>query len=381
MTRITGRDKISQRAGLEADLESLRKLYRSRGYRDIRKWVPLMSMRRLCGSRSSKAAAIASKPSTSRPGSLLSTGRRRRVASECRAASMTPASIDAVDGTRRASTIRPAAIPECSCNVRDEEKAVAGAVRVMLRIDEGRLSSRGTDRRSAGTHGIVTAISGNSSTSTSPIASTNCSSNGMSATLTRLETIARVVPEIDFIARPGRADITYHIEEVDPFEYLIGGGVNGVQGGTGNGQFIAKSLLGRGDMLALRPGFRQPVPEFRRELSRSRRRSAIASSFPSTSCAPDLTYTGRDFGRHVSISPFAWAALKAEGSNSSRGIRAVQFTLASKLGRTFVPFLDTLYLGQRFRTYRVRARRSPLRAETVPFSRRAAPGFRSARSS
>ncbi len=57
------------------------------------------------------------------------------------------------------------------------------------------------------------------------------------------------MPEIDYTAQPGRVDITYHIEEVDPFEYLIGGGVNGVQSGTGNGQFIAKSLLGRGDML------------------------------------------------------------------------------------------------------------------------------------
>ena len=221
-----------------------------------------------------------------------------------------------------------------------EEKAVAGAVRVMLRIDEGALlrvgrilfrdNVRHRDRDLRQQLDLDESERFNQQLVERDV-----------ETLTRLETIARVVPEIDFTARPGRVDITYHIEEVDPFEYLIGSGVNGVQGGSGNGQFIARSLLGRGDMWRFNLDFGDRFQNF-----------GVSYRDPSTLghrlfFSVDFVRANLTFPDETSEDTFDFA-FRVGGPQSRRlqflaGVRVVQFTLASTLD-DIVPFL-TPFIG------------------------------------
>ena len=166
--------------------------------------------------------------------------------------------------------------------------------------------------------------------------------------LARLETLIDVVPEVDLSARPGRADVTYSVQEVDRFEYLVGGGLNGTQGGSGNGQFIAKSLLGRGDV-------------WRLDLDLGNRFQSFAASYrdPSTLghrmfFSIDVARANLTFVDETSEDTLDFA-FRVGGPQGKRwqflgGFRLAQFTLGSGL-EDFVPFL-TPYLGKRFRTNR-----------------------------
>ena len=166
--------------------------------------------------------------------------------------------------------------------------------------------------------------------------------------LARLETLIDVVPEVDLSARPGRADVTYRVKEVDRFEYLVGSGVNGTRGGTGNGQFIAKSVLGRGDV-------------WRLDLDLGNRFQSFVASYrdPSTLgrrlfFSIDVARTNLTFPDETSEDTLDFA-LRVGGPQGKRwqflgGFRVAHFTLGSDL-EEFVPFL-TPYLGERFRTNR-----------------------------
>ena len=340
-TRITGRDKLSQRA-LEADLDSLRKLYRSRGYRDIRVGpvdleialrIPIVEGRRY------RLDAVEIEP-----GSLLSQ-------EEANAWLPSPGDVynaSALDAVTARVERHYQSRGYPGVRVVREEKAVAGAVRVMLRIDEGaflrvgrilfRDNVRHRDRDLRQQLDLYESERFNQQLVERDV-----------ETLTRLETIARVVPEIDFTARPGRVDITYHIEEVDPFEYLIGGGVNGVQGGSGNGQFIARSLLGRGDMWRFNLDFGDRFQNF-----------GVSYRDPSTLghrlfFSVDFVRANLTFPDETSEDTFDFA-FRVGGPQSRRlqflaGVRVVQFTLASTLD-DIVPFL-TPFIG--IRTYRTSA--------------------------
>lgn len=166
--------------------------------------------------------------------------------------------------------------------------------------------------------------------------------------LLRLETIADVVPEVDFTARPGRADIIYHVKEVDRFEYLVGGGLNGVQGGTGNGQFIAKSLIGRGEV-------------WRVDLDLGNRFQNFVAGYRDPSTLGHRLFFSIDFARANLVFPDETSqdtldlAIRVGGPQGKRwqflgGFRIAHFTLDTDLDG-FIPFL-TPYLGERFRTNR-----------------------------
>ena len=342
-TRITGRDKLSQRV-LDADLDSLRKLYRSRGFRDIRVGpvaldealrIPIVEGRRY------RLDAV-----TIEPGSLLSQD-------EANDWLPSPGGIydaSALDAVTARVERHYQSLGYPGVRVVREEKAVAGGVRVMLRIDEGaflrvgRILFRGNARHRDRD------LRQQLDLEESERFNQQLVERDVSA-LTRLETIARVVPEIDFTARPGRVDITYHIEEVDPFEYLVGGGVNGVQGGTGNGQFIAKSLLGRGDMWRFNLDFGDRFQNF-----------AVSYRDPSTLghrlfYSVDFVRANLTYEDETSENTFDFA-FRVGGPQSRKlqflaGVRVVQFTLESALDDA-VPFL-TPFIGQRFRTYRTSA--------------------------
>ena len=306
--------------------DSLRKLYRSRGFRDIR--VGPVELDEALRIPIVEGRAIASMPHD-----------RASLASQDEANDWLPSPGGIYDASALdAVTARVERHYQSLLSGNARRQAVAGGVRVMLRIDEGaflrvgRILFRGNARhrdRDLRQQLVERDV----------------------GALTRLETIARVVPEIDFTARPGRVDITYHIEEVDPFEYLVGGGVNGVQGGTGNGQFIAKSLLGRGDMWRFNLDFGDRFQNF-----------AVSYRDPSTLghrlfYSVDFVRANLTYEDETSENTFDFA-FRVGGPQSRKlqflaGVRVVQFTLESALDDT-VPFL-TPFIGQRFRTYRTSA--------------------------
>ncbi len=166
--------------------------------------------------------------------------------------------------------------------------------------------------------------------------------------ISRLQTIASAEPEVDFATTPGRADITYRVREVDRFEYLVGGGLNGVQGGTGNGQFIARSLFGRGDVwradVDLGNRFRNIALSYR-DPSTLRHRLFLTADF----ARADLTFP--DETSQDSLS-FAVRAGGPQGKNLQvlAGFELAHFTLDSALDGD-IPFL-TPFIGERFRTGR-----------------------------
>ena len=342
-TRVTGRDELSQRV-LEADLDSLRELYRSRGYRDIRVGpVELDEALRISivEGRRYRLDAV-----TIEPGSLLS----QDDANDWLPSPGGVYDASALDAVTARVERHYQSLGYPGVRIVREEKAVADAVRVMLRIDEGaflrvgRIVFRGNDRHRDRD------LRQQLDLDESERFNQQLVERDVGA-LTQLETIARVVPEIDFTARPGRVDITYHIEEVDPFEYLVGGGVNGVQGGTGNGQFIAKSLLGRGDMWRFNLDFGARFQNF-----------AVSYRDPSTLghrlfYSIDFVRANLTYSDETSEDTFDFA-FRVGGPRGRRlrflaGVRVVQFTLGSSLDDT-VTFL-TPFIGKRFRTYRTSA--------------------------
>lgn len=166
--------------------------------------------------------------------------------------------------------------------------------------------------------------------------------------LSRLQTLAEVVPEVDLSTRPGRADITYFVQEVDRFEYLVGGGVTGVQGGTGNGQFIVRSLLGRGDV-------------WRVDLDLGNRFQNFVASYRDPSTLGRRLFFSVDFARANLVFPddtsedqldlaFRVGGPQGHTLQFITGFRASAFTLGSELEES-VPFLSP-FLDERFQTLR-----------------------------
>ncbi|MGH9334533.1 MAG: BamA/OMP85 family outer membrane protein, partial [Vicinamibacteria bacterium] len=154
--------------------------------------------------------------------------------------------------------------------------------------------------------------------------------------------------EVDVATTPGRAYVIYHVVEMKPFEYLVGGGLNGVQGGSGTGQFIARSILGRAEKMELEldlgnrfqnfaAGYREPSIFARRIFfDAGFRRAELSYPDETTEDTTDIALrVGGPFGGK-------WRVLSGFGLSD--------FTLASSLDGD-VPFL-TPFLGERFRTYR-----------------------------
>ena len=339
-TRITGRHKLTRQI-LDSDLQSLRALYRSRGFRDVQVGPVILEPALRIPIFEGRQYHLESVEIEQ--GSLLSQEQAREwlpSVGELYDASV----LDAVE-TRVERYYQSRGYP--GSRVTREEKAVADQVRVLLRVDEGpflrvgRIEFRGNRRHRDRDLRQQLDLEESERFNQQLV-------DRDAGALSRLETIARVVPEVDFTTRPGRADIIYHIEEVDPFEYLIGGGVNGIQGGTGNGQFIAKSLLGRGDMWRFDLDFGNRFQNFGvsyRDPSTLGHRLFMTVDFLRT----DLTFPDDTSEETLDF------ALRVGGPQGRRlqllgGFRFVQFTLDSTLDG-FVPFL-TPYIGQRFRTQR-----------------------------
>jgi outer membrane protein insertion porin family len=157
-----------------------------------------------------------------------------------------------------------------------------------------------------------------------------------------------VTPEVDLEARPERADVDIRIEEKKAFEYLLGGGVNGTEGGTGAGELLARGLLGRSETLRLQVdlGNRfQNVTAGYRDLSTLGHRLFLAADFRrSLLDYPDETSEDTTDVALRAGGPFGSA------SQFLAGFRFSAFTLGSDLSED-VPFL-TPFLGMRFETYR-----------------------------
>jgi len=339
-TRFTGRGHAS-REELNADLERIRTLYRSRGYIDIAVGpaepgaiitIPIV-----------EGSPYALSGVDVEPGSLLDEDAVR---------AWLPAPgpvfdatrIDAVVG-RLERTYQSRGYP--GVRVARSRTVSGDAVRVTLTVDEGPffrvgfITFRGNQRHRDRDLRQHLDIEESDRFNQSRI-------DGAVAALARLETVEHVVPEVDTAARPGRADVTYHVEEVDPFEYLVGGSVNGVQGGTGNGQFIAKSLLGRGDMwrldLDLGNRFRNFAVSYRDPSTLGHRLFFTADFARANLTFPDETSEDTiDYGVRIGgPQGRQWQFLG--------GFRRTEFTLGTDLSED-IPFL-TPFLGKRFRTNR-----------------------------
>lgn len=163
-----------------------------------------------------------------------------------------------------------------------------------------------------------------------------------------------VVPALDLTAGPNRADVTYHLQEVEPFEYLVGGGLTGVEGASGNGQLAAKSLLGRSETirvdLDLGDRFRNVAASYRdpgtlSALGPWARRLVLAADFRRASVTyPDDTSQGT-----LDVSAGITGPL-----GSKLQLAAVQRFTRFDLGTSLesdVPFL-TGFLGRNLRTAR-----------------------------
>jgi outer membrane protein insertion porin family len=157
-----------------------------------------------------------------------------------------------------------------------------------------------------------------------------------------------VRPEVDVVSTPGQALVVIHMVERKPFEYLVGGGFTGIQGGSGTGQFIVRSVLGRAERIDLELDLGNRFRNFAaayREPSIFSRRIFFDAGFRRT----ELEYPDETSEEATDL------ALRVGGPWGGRwrivsGFRLSEFTLASSLEEA-VPFL-TPFLGERFRTHR-----------------------------
>lgn len=160
-----------------------------------------------------------------------------------------------------------------------------------------------------------------------------------------------VVPEVDLLSSPGNAIVDYRIEEIPPFEYLGGGGLDGVQGATGNGQFVMRGLSGRGETI-------------RADVDIGNRLQNIATSYHDPTLLGRRMFFDLDFRKADLTYPDETSqntldvGLRAYGPHLARwqallGARYSAFTLGTDLEQE-VPFL-TPFLGERFRTRRLTA--------------------------
>lgn len=342
ITRITGKDKLRPRE-LRADEDRLENLYASRGYLDARVGPidvigPVITVPILEGRRYELSSL------TVEPGSLLT---------QELVAEWLPETGGVYDGSAIDAVVarleryyQARGYPGVTV-VREQNIPGPGRVAIDLRVDEGSFLRVGTitfrgnrrhrDRDLRQFLDIEELDRFNQA----------LVDRGAQA-IARLETINDVIPQVDFTTRPGRADITYRVQEVDRFEYLVGGGINGVQGGSGNGQFIAKSLLGRGDVWRLDVDFGNRFQNFvasYRDPSTLGHRLFFSVDFART----NLTFPDETSEDTIDL------AIRVGGPQGKRwqflaGFRLAHFTLGTNL-QEFIPFL-TPYLGQRFRTNR-----------------------------
>ncbi len=158
----------------------------------------------------------------------------------------------------------------------------------------------------------------------------------------------RVSPQVDMDARPGKADVDLHVQEKKIFEYLVGGGLEGTQGGTGTGELIARGLLGRSETMRL-------------DLDLGNRFQNIVAGYRDISTLGHRLYLAGDFRKYHLAFPDETAedttdfAARAGGPSGSSwqflaSFRFSSFSLGSTLD-SYVPFL-TPFLGMRFHTYR-----------------------------
>jgi outer membrane protein insertion porin family len=168
------------------------------------------------------------------------------------------------------------------------------------------------------------------------------------ATLMATGDFVAVSPQVDMDARPGRADVDLHLQEKKVFEYLLGGGLTGTQGGTGSGELIARGLLGRSETMRI-------------DLDLGDRFQNVAAGYRDTSTLGHRLYLAGDFRKSHIQFPDETAedttdfAVRAGGPSGSKwqflaSTRFSSFTLDSTL-QGEVPFL-TPFLGMRFHTYR-----------------------------
>ncbi len=166
--------------------------------------------------------------------------------------------------------------------------------------------------------------------------------------LMSLGNFRHVAAEVDFASRPGLADITYHLDEIPRFEYLLGGGLNGIQGATGNGQIIARSFVGRGETLRL-------------DLDFGNRFQNVAAGYRDPSTLGHRLFLAVDFSRYDlafgddTSEDTLDLAVRVGGPVGRKlqflaGARLAAFTLGTDV-EDDVPFLSE-FLGQRFRSAR-----------------------------
>ena len=341
ITRITGKDKLRP-SELRADEDRLENLYASRGYLDARVGpidvAPVITVPIFEGPRYQLVSL------TVEPGSLLT---------EELVAEWLPETGGVYDGSAIDTVVarleryyQARGYPGVTV-VREHNIPGPGRVAIDLRVDEGSFLRVGTITFRGNRRHRDRDLRQFLDIEESDRFNQALVDRGAQA-LARLETINDVVPQVDFTTRPGRADITYRVQEVDRFEYLVGGGINGVQGGSGNGQFIAKSLLGRGDVWRLDVDFGNRFQNFvasYRDPSTLGRRLFFSVDFART----NLTFPDETSEDTIDL------ALRVGGPQGKRwqflaGFRLAHFTLGTNL-EDFIPFL-TPYLGQRFRTNR-----------------------------
>ncbi len=166
--------------------------------------------------------------------------------------------------------------------------------------------------------------------------------------LMNLGDFAAVVPEVDLEAAPGRADVGLRLEEKKSFEYLVGGGLNGVEGGTGNGELVARGLLGRSETLRLQLELGSRFGNLAagyRDISTLGRRFVLAADFRRSS----LDYPDQS-SEDMSDLSFRVAGPFGSATQVLAGFRLSAFTLGASL-EDDVPFL-TPFLGTVFHTLR-----------------------------
>lgn len=157
-----------------------------------------------------------------------------------------------------------------------------------------------------------------------------------------------VTPDVDLEARPGRVDVAMRVEEKKTFEYLVGGGLNGVEGGTGTGELLARGVLGRSETLRL-------------QLDLGNRFQNVAVGYHDLSTLGRRLFIAGDFRRALLDYPDDTSedtidfALRAGGPSGAASqclsaFRFSAFTLDSSI-EDEVAFL-TPFLGTRFATYR-----------------------------
>jgi outer membrane protein insertion porin family len=230
------------------------------------------------------------------------------------------------------------------------EQVEAGSGRVHLSLDVtegplyrvGRIEFRGNSRyRDGDVRQYLDLVEGERFTPRGLESSTR--------SLMHLGTFRAVRPEVELVSALRTAEVTFQLDEVPRFEYLVGGGANGTEGATGSGQLVARSVLGRGGTFSAELDLGNRFQNFAvgyQDPFTLGRRFDLAVDFARFSLTfPDET-SQDSYDLRARVSGPALRRLQHQF-----GLRFAQFTLDSDL-EGFVPFL-TPFIGERFRTHRL----------------------------